>query len=371
MPKSKVGIYYDLPPGGANRLMEGIVTSIANDFELVRLPVLSVSPNRLARDRQNFVDSYIFAKQLSSQIKKSGIQALLVSHDSFFACPTILSLSPVPTVLYCHEPTRALFEPELGVDPSLPLPNYIYESLYRKVKKVLEKYNARHAAKVLCNSCYSQQSIKHAYGLLADVVYPGIDTGLFKPAPPSPQGQTLRGKSILVIGNDEPQKRLSLAITAIGLLPKNIRPQLNIICPRTLPSKKLQDLAHRHGVKLSVKVGVSDQELIYAYQTALVTLVTALREPFGLSAAESQACGTPVVATNEGGVREIVQDGISGYLTEDSPKTIAHALSAIITHHGKTHAMGLAGCSYVLSQFAWANCTKGITTALNKVISSQ
>ncbi len=40
-------------------------------------------------------------------------------------------------------------------------------------------------------------------------------------------------------------------------------------------------------------------------------------EPFGMVAAEALACGTPVIATPRGGLREIVQDGVNGFLCAD------------------------------------------------------
>jgi glycosyltransferase involved in cell wall biosynthesis len=46
-------------------------------------------------------------------------------------------------------------------------------------------------------------------------------------------------------------------------------------------------------------------------------------EPFGLVMVESMACGTPVLALPGGSVREIVQDGISGYVA-NSPEELAH-----------------------------------------------
>ena len=37
-------------------------------------------------------------------------------------------------------------------------------------------------------------------------------------------------------------------------------------------------------------------------------------EPFGLAAAEAQACGAPVVAFGRGGLREVIVDGVTGFL---------------------------------------------------------
>ena len=45
-------------------------------------------------------------------------------------------------------------------------------------------------------------------------------------------------------------------------------------------------------------------------------------EPFGLVMIEAMACGTPVIAFNRGSVPEIVEDGVSGFVVEDSQGAI-------------------------------------------------
>ena len=46
-------------------------------------------------------------------------------------------------------------------------------------------------------------------------------------------------------------------------------------------------------------------------------------EPFGMVMVEALACGTPVIAFPEGAAREIVQDGLNGYLVEDEDSMAA------------------------------------------------
>ena len=53
-------------------------------------------------------------------------------------------------------------------------------------------------------------------------------------------------------------------------------------------------------------------------------------EDFGLVAAEAQACGTPVIAFNDGGAKEIVHDGITGVLfNEQTPFGIEMAVKKL------------------------------------------
>jgi glycosyltransferase involved in cell wall biosynthesis len=51
-------------------------------------------------------------------------------------------------------------------------------------------------------------------------------------------------------------------------------------------------------------------------------------EPFGLSVVEVLACGTPVIARNRGSMRELIDDGVTGFLV-DSPDAAVDAIARI------------------------------------------
>jgi glycosyltransferase involved in cell wall biosynthesis len=54
-------------------------------------------------------------------------------------------------------------------------------------------------------------------------------------------------------------------------------------------------------------------------------------EPFGFAPLEANACGLPVVAVSEGGLRETIRDGVNGLLVDDDPTAIARAVDRILT----------------------------------------
>jgi D-inositol-3-phosphate glycosyltransferase len=57
--------------------------------------------------------------------------------------------------------------------------------------------------------------------------------------------------------------------------------------------------------------------LVEYYRAADVCVVPSRTESFGLVALEAAACGTPVVAANVGGLRFLVDDGVTGYLVDE------------------------------------------------------
>lgn len=74
---------------------------------------------------------------------------------------------------------------------------------------------------------------------------------------------------------------------------------------------------------------VSQEELVPLYQNA-AALLAPIRweEPFGLVFIEAMSCGTPVIAMNKGSVPEVIQDGVTGFITE-SEATMRKAVETI------------------------------------------
>ena len=79
---------------------------------------------------------------------------------------------------------------------------------------------------------------------------------------------------------------------------------------------------------VTVHPGVPRASLWEAMARAAVVLYPARwDEPFGMAAAEAQACGTPVVAFRRGGLSEVIMDGVTGFLVR--PDDVAAAAEAV------------------------------------------
>lgn len=84
-----------------------------------------------------------------------------------------------------------------------------------------------------------------------------------------------------------------------------------------------------------------------------VYALSSSEESFGLSALESMACGTPVLACNVGGVAEVVEDGVSGWLVDaDDPQAFADGICRALSDRERTRAMGVSARERAESLFA-------------------
>jgi glycosyltransferase involved in cell wall biosynthesis len=63
-------------------------------------------------------------------------------------------------------------------------------------------------------------------------------------------------------------------------------------------------------------------------------------EPFGLAPLEANACGLPVIAVAEGGVRETVVDQVNGLLVENNPVAMAEAIARLSSDPSLARKLG-------------------------------
>ena len=134
---------------------------------------------------------------------------------------------------------------------------------------------------------------------------------------------------LLYVGNFKPHKNVSRIIQAYSLLsgPLKDRYQLVIVGQKNKDYYPLAQLVRDHGLEGKVEfLGlVSENELVFLYNSATVLLLVSLREGFGLPALEAMACGTPVIASNLTALPEVIGD--AGFLV--NPYDVKEVSSAI------------------------------------------
>lgn len=349
----KIAVFFDLPAGGASRTMEELLKILKTRHEVTVFHDPPLFPffnkNRLVRDLESTCLQRFKQQKLAKKIDSQKFDLCFVSHDRHSQAPWILRFLKTPTVFLCQEPTRAYFEEFLKIDPNLPLPNKIYETINRKIRKQIEINNANCASRIVANSVYSVESIFRAFGVMSTPVHLGIDSQEYYPEKITKKNQ------VVVIGNNEPQKDLPLSVLSVALIDKKIRPHLAIVSPRNSSMQPIKTLAKRKKVKLILLTGLIQKDLRKVYSQSKLTLALAHLEPFGLSVIESMACGTPVVAVNEGGFKETVTNNKTGLLVERNPQQIANAISILLTTPNTLKEMGRRGVKNATNIFTWDN----------------
>jgi D-inositol-3-phosphate glycosyltransferase len=144
---------------------------------------------------------------------------------------------------------------------------------------------------------------------------------------------------LLFVGRIEPLKGIDTLIQALAILRQGdglhqAQACLAIIggdpgsIPEMLNSEmaRLQAMRERYGLQdQMVFLGRRGQDTLpYYYSAAEAVVVPSYYESFGMVALEAMACGTPVVASQVGGLAFLVQDGVTGFTVPfDDPHALA------------------------------------------------
>ena len=204
------------------------------------------------------------------------------------------------------------------------------------------------------------------------VIPPGVDTSHFYPIPADEAKQYIGlkpdNRMVLFVGRIEPLKGVDTLIQAMSCLGLNeahqpvhlaiiggepdVTPE-NMSAEMTRLQKMCDDLCMGGMVVFLGKRG--QDTLPYYYSAAEVLVMPSLYESFGMVALEAMACGTPVIASEVGGLGYLVQDGATGYTIPDSdPEALCNKLSGLLGDAHLRETMGLHAAEYALD-YAWAN----------------
>jgi glycosyltransferase involved in cell wall biosynthesis len=281
------------------------------------------------------------SRECARQMHQKRFDLLFAASCILYHTPPIARFVNMPTVLYLQEPNRPLYEAQ----PELPWPGMIWtkpdlfslsfwrRALSRRLRlpgiRAVAREERRSALafdQILVNSFFSRESVLRAFGIEAKVCYLGVDTDHFV-------NQNKKRESYVVsLGALISSKNTEFLVESVGRISAPVRPRLVLIA-NTIDSRyweRIRKLAERVQVTVELKYRIDDEEVIDVLNRARVMIYSPRLEPFGYAPLEANACGTPVVAVAEGGVRETIEDGVNGILVEQEPGKMAAAIERLI-----------------------------------------
>ncbi len=296
------------------------------------------------------------------QMADKNFDVLFANTSMHYAVTAIGRFADLPKVLYLQEPLRELYEaspllPWRTPRPQPPGSGFRPRSAASVIRQVLrvrklgilvreEQENASAFDRILVNSIFSRESVLRAYGLSAQTCYLGVDTTVFL------DYKLERENTVLSVGAIVPAKAIERSIEAVAAVTTN-RPTLELIGNMVDAEYRnhLERLAIERGVAVDFKVNLSDTELVERLNRAAAMIYTPRLEPFGFAPLEAAACGLPVVGITEGGIRETVRNGVTGFLVEDNSEMMAMALERILNDPPFGRQLGASGRQWVNQQW--------------------
>ena len=315
-------------------------------------------------------------KSCAEQITAGGFDILFANSCLLLRTTSIGRFSTIPSVLYLQEPYRWLYEalprlpwlaPRIAATPA-GLKTLVLDWRTTNNKRLQAREEVDNAAafdRLLVNSYFSRESVQRAYGLDSEVCYLGIDIEHFVPKAVSKQGY------VVGFGSITHEKNVRFCIEAVGNT-KAPRPKLVWIAnvARTDYLKQMQDFALQQGVVFEPKVRVTDDEVLNILSGALALLYAPRLEPFGLAPLEANACGIPVIAVAEGGVRETIIDRVNGLMVDSSPAAMGAMIEQLRDDPEFARQLGASSREQVEAKWGVEQAVDRLETKLFSVVNA-
>lgn len=284
---------------------------------------------------------------------------------AFFGPPALPALASssfrrdlrAPRLYFCYEPPRFIYDDADQVTARMGLGGILARPFFGLYKQ-LDRAMVRRADALLANSHFGAARLRAAYGRDATVITHGAD--FTPPAPGDIQAlrtrHALDGKFVwLTVNFLHPRKRIDLFLRAFAGFKTRVPEAAALVVGAGPEADALGTLARELRVDDVVRFTgfVPDQQLPAYYGVSDVYVHTCKNESFGLSVLEASAAGLPVIAVDEGGPREILENNATGILVDAAPGAIANAASSLANDAALRARMGAAGKQRANALYSW------------------
>jgi D-inositol-3-phosphate glycosyltransferase len=244
-------------------------------------------------------------------------------------------------------------------------------------------------ARVVASTPRDKEQMIELYDAPAErvvVIPPGVDTNVFHPIVTRRAREwvgTFSEKTVLFVGRIDPVKGLDTwfrAMRLVGEADPSLRTRMCVcLIGGDMDDEDDPDSEMVRLDKLKDQLGISDMvtflggraqsSLPYYYSSADVVVMPSRYESFGLAALEAMACGTPVVASDVGGLSFIVRDGETGFLVpEGDEQAFAECILNLLHNPGLRDRLG-ARALVVAQDYAWHLIADKIVDLYREVLS--
>lgn len=302
---------------------------------------LPIFLKKIQIDVKNFLILSNIHKKIAKKIDENGYDVVLCHHDRFTQSPFLLKFLKTPSVYYCEELLRIVYEPQFKIEEMI-FYKKLYERMTRQIRKRIDFENATSAKLILTNSRHTAINIEKMYKRKSAVCRLGIDTEKFK------KNSLEKIYDIIYVGNKDNNDGFNLL--------KQISDHFN-------GSLKIKVVSRNKD-----GVGITDEELVDEYNKAKICLVLSINEPFGLIPLEAMACGVPVIAVNEGGYKETIRNEKTGFLVERNLNQIVSKIKILLKSEYLQKRMRNECRKYIINNWTWDIHMTCLEKNINKVL---
>ncbi len=266
---------------------------------------------------------------------------------------------------YCHTPPREVYD---LYETRMQNWSYRQKLLYAALVgtyKLMSRGITKKIEQIATNSATTKARIEKYYGRDATVINPGLDAKDFENT--GDDSYFLYPSRIVI------NKRQDYVISAFNQFVKRTKDTKHkLIIAGTLSKdpehqkyfEKLKTMAHNLNVVF--KTNIEDKELKKLYANSTAVMFCAINEDYGYIPIEAMASSKPVISVNEGGPRETILNGKTGFLV-NSTSEMAERMAYVVENKADAEALGKAGRKLVEEKYSWEMFFKKLDPLLKKV----
>jgi D-inositol-3-phosphate glycosyltransferase len=220
------------------------------------------------------------------------------------------------------------------------------------------------------------------------IIPPGVDGERFRPLAKETAkawvGIPDHHRNIVFAGRIEPLKGIDTLLCAMALIQQRHPGVVQDVCVAIIGGDpwsddpdaemaRLQEMRTDLGIKDIVTfLGAKDQNVLPNYYAAAEMVVMPSHyESFGLVALEAMSMGTPVVASEVGGLAFLVQDGVNGlHVPSRDPEALAESIYELLTDEAYRDQLGRQAQEYA-RQYTWTNIVDRMLRVYEAVAAGQ
>ncbi len=212
------------------------------------------------------------------------------------------------------------------------------------------------------------------------IISPGVNLRRFHPIDKSTAklaiGAQEQRRMILFVGRIEPLKGIDTLLRAMALVAQRHPEWLSGLCVAIIGGRdksaeldRLQTLRTELGIgELVTFLGAKDQDTLqYYYSAAEMVVMPSHYESFGMVALEAMACGTPVIASEVGGLAFVVRDGVTGFhVPQRDPEALAAKIELLLSDELLRVRLGRRAACWAES-YSWSNIADQLLELFHQV----
>jgi len=337
-------------------------------------------PFPLFRSSSNHFFSYALTPLYVHKFRKYDV-IMCFQQPSAWIAKKIKEKFNVPYVYFAQGVLRELYPRPLDFQVRAYMrverPAAIFFASKFKLFQKIDQEAVRNADTVVANSLKTRTELQQIYGRNdVEVVYPGVDTSLFKPLSGMKLEYILTKFKIqrpllFTTNRHEPHKKLEWLLPIMKYVLKK-KPDVTLVAaggfnkfytPNLLRLSKKLDLDE----KVKFVGRISQEDIISLYNASNICIFSSPEEDFGLGPIEAMACGKPIVTWNNAGPTETVSNGETGLLARPFDlEDFGEKVVGLLNSEETCAEMGRKGIYCVDKNFSLNNFNRRLEDTLSR-----